>query len=259
MSRRGKQAFTLVELLVVIGIIAVLIAILLPALNAARAAAQKVVCASNIRQIGLGLYAYAASNRGWLPSPIIQDVNDFGNPSAPPNFLAESLDNASRQFRCPSVDRILPAPPFSAVYAPTSYSDTNYQGNSVVLARQLATIPRSSEIICLDEWSYHSADAFCRPLWIRTSDGSTNQSHSFHDQTLDQYQFWHLFDFMGEDIEYYSSSHQGGGNCGFVDGHVEFRKFMDLRSGDFGLIPDEPWSSTNSQNPDTASFYQSAF
>ena len=65
----NKKAFTLVELLVVIGIIALLIAILLPALRRARQAAVQTSCQSNLRQIGMMLQMYTNENKGWMPHP----------------------------------------------------------------------------------------------------------------------------------------------------------------------------------------------
>jgi prepilin-type processing-associated H-X9-DG protein/prepilin-type N-terminal cleavage/methylation domain-containing protein len=62
-----RSAFTLVELLVVIGIIALLISILLPALAAARQSALTTVCASNIRQLAACSIAYTVDNRGFYP------------------------------------------------------------------------------------------------------------------------------------------------------------------------------------------------
>ena len=66
-TRSSPAAFTLVELLVVIGIIAVLIGMLMPALRKAREAAMATQCLSNIRQMGLAVQNYTSESKGFLP------------------------------------------------------------------------------------------------------------------------------------------------------------------------------------------------
>lgn len=91
--RDTTRAFTLVELLVVIGIIALLISILLPSLNRVRAKAQEVKCLSNVRQIGVGMAFYLDDNNSWLPAVGQHydepDVDANGRPfvtGTPPGF-----------------------------------------------------------------------------------------------------------------------------------------------------------------------------
>jgi prepilin-type N-terminal cleavage/methylation domain-containing protein/prepilin-type processing-associated H-X9-DG protein len=76
----SSRAFTLVELLVVIGVIAVLVGILLPALNKARRQANTVQCASNMRQIAMAVLNYCNDNRGHLIPAMIDASGGTANP-----------------------------------------------------------------------------------------------------------------------------------------------------------------------------------
>lgn len=99
-ASRRRGAFTLVELLVVIGIIAVLIAMLLPALQKAKAQANSTQCKSNLRVLGQMMYIYQAESKGFLFP--IQDR--FEDPTSPLGYRYRTLGtNVAPHLRWPAV------------------------------------------------------------------------------------------------------------------------------------------------------------
>jgi len=104
-----RKAFTLVELLVVISIIAMLLAVLLPTLGKAREQARIVVCSSNLRQLGNGLILYAFGNSSKLPLYVDPSTGYYWmSPIAP--YLATNLKKGTEVSlgvaMCPSASKL---------------------------------------------------------------------------------------------------------------------------------------------------------
>lgn len=126
-----RRAFSLVELLVVIGIIGILLALLLPTLRKTRLAAEQTVCASNLRQIGLAIQNYMTDNSGRLPFTVeplytstgaidlTADPFDASHPQSLANVLRPYVKTTAI-YHCPS----------AFLGYPNSVSGMNYRVSS---------------------------------------------------------------------------------------------------------------------------------
>jgi prepilin-type N-terminal cleavage/methylation domain-containing protein/prepilin-type processing-associated H-X9-DG protein len=244
---RRRNAFTLVELLVVIGIIALLISILLPALNKAREQANKVKCLSNLRQIGLGFIQYANNNKGsfpfvssrgntgavdfdedWIHWRTTLANGGLGTSSIAP-YLSGSSGFLDQVFRCPSDDPLSHvAGTYIYSYSMNGYLDPRgiQSVDGVAVRVKLGTIRNSAEkIMVVDESNQTVNDGHFDP---GTYSAKTNT------YTINQDRLSIRHDFGGKEgdvvVTGVVSNPQFRGNVCFCDGHGEFIPRIDVHS-----------------------------
>lgn len=107
LAMRRRQAFTLVELLVVVAVLALLMAILLPSLGRARASAKRAACASNLKQIGVALRLHINRKNDRLPRvSFLPSMGPFPLEGEKPirivDVLKEEIDGETAVFLCPN-------------------------------------------------------------------------------------------------------------------------------------------------------------
>jgi len=210
-----RRAFSLVELLVVIGIIALLISILLPALNKARESSRTLQCAAQLRQIGMAIYAYASSNHGMTPAwSNFHSYPDDVNPDDPlgPGWIVLltpyiGVRPDSLVYRCPA---------YPGDDSPITYfmeARWGHLQSPPIRSMAMGRIKLSSQFIL-------SGDATARN-WYRPPFGD-------HDPGFDNIDkddaVARCLVFFGEADGY--NMHRAGNNILFSDGHVQvFRQF----------------------------------
>ena len=205
--RAAPHGFTLIELLIVVGIIAVLIAMLMPALSNAREAAKRVVCLSNLRQLNLAWTRYAAENNDamFYTSPSLALVPD--NLASLQALALYPYCPDARFWRCPSD---ISPDSYARTYSINEYLN-GWGGFGFSELQRITQIKNPSQcFVFIEEFDY------------RRVGNSTYGINPFVLYAPSIPDTW---------IDYPSTWHQYGANVSFADGHCEYFHFNDWRTG----------------------------
>jgi prepilin-type N-terminal cleavage/methylation domain-containing protein len=155
MGRRRARGFTLVEILVVIGIVVLLIGILLPVVTKARNAAKSTKCLSNLRQIAVGFHVYAGDNFGKLPDPGLSDL--------PWERVLAGYLKQDAVYECPADEEVFPVVGSSYDWRDTGDPDTTLAGRPLSDAKAIACV------LAFDALPHWHAKGKMNVAWTDTS------------------------------------------------------------------------------------------
>jgi prepilin-type N-terminal cleavage/methylation domain-containing protein len=195
-----KKGFTLVELLVVISIIALLLAIIMPALGKAREQAQKTICLSNLKQIGIGTLLYAEDNLGFFPRVIgMPNGAETLNLVNQRWFLYPKYIRDEQVFKCPAIPMNHPCIEYRKKAGNPPYVHYNYALCYFPYTRTIAKITtiRPSVPMIWDMFSFAHKNRGANVVsfnsttrWVKSSWGYVNGRWSW--KGSDELQKWNL-------------------------------------------------------------------